>query len=193
MRNAAHRVAVAGDLDLGALQRGERPAVAEALRLLLPRVRAWLQRMLGPGHDIDDATQDALIELAKSLPTFRGDSKLTTFAHRVVVRVAYRRFRQPARTLELVSPPVDELDPESRAMGREALRRVHACLARMKDKPRVAFVLCCVEGLTPSEAAEIEGVSAVTMRSRLMNARAEVSRRLDHDPYVVALTKKGAR
>ena len=48
-------------------------ADADALVALLPKVRRWLHRLLGPGAALDDVTQDALIEIARALPRFRGE------------------------------------------------------------------------------------------------------------------------
>jgi RNA polymerase sigma-70 factor, ECF subfamily len=117
--------------------------------------------------------------LAELLPRFEGRSSLGTLAHRITVRVAYRVFEKRRRagpTLELVASEGDESDPESQAADRETLRRLYRCLDRLPEKRRVAFVLCAIEGLTPGEAAALEGVSSLAMRSRLMHAREEVSR-----------------
>ncbi|MEM9192317.1 MAG: RNA polymerase sigma factor [Myxococcota bacterium] len=179
------------DERLRLLQAGDRKAISDAVRELFPTIRNWLHRLLGPSADLDDATQDALTEFAKALPRFEGRSSLKTLAHRITVRVAYRYFRKSSdKSLELVPPPPDKVDPESRVMGREALKRLYRCLDRMPKKRRVAFVLCAIEGLSPAEAAKIEGVSAVAMRSRLMHARAEISRRLSADPYVNAFVER---
>lgn len=175
------------------LRAGDRDALQEALRELLPDVRRWLCRVLGPGAPLDNVTQDVLIELARALRRFEGRSSLRTLAYRVTVRHAYRglakhnRRRDRERPLELLPPPPDRIDPESRAMHREALARLYRCLERLPDKRRRAFVLCAIEGLTPQEAAELEGTKPVTMRSRLHHARQEVERRLAHDPYVARL------
>ncbi len=177
-----------------ALRSGDRVATEAVLLELLPRVRGWLQRLLAPGPDLDDAVQDALAEIALALPRFEGRARLTTFAHRITVRIAYRYFGRHKRadaSLELVAPPVSTLDPESHAMEREALRCLYRCLDRLPNKRRVAFVLCAIEGLSPAEASEVAGTSAVAMRSRLMRARAEVARMLRHDPYVVTLLQRG--
>ena len=48
-------------------------------------------------------------------------------------------------------------------------------------------MLCCIEGLSPSDAAAVAGVSPTAMRSRLMHARNELARMLRHDPYVSEL------
>lgn len=189
-----------GPRAIEAIELGEGPLELErALALLLPEVRRWLHRLIGPGADLDDATQDALIAIARALPRFEGRSSLRTFAYRITVRVAYRALEQRrARnqreaSLELVAPPADELDPESRAVHREALRRLHRVLDRLPPKRRIAFVLCAIEGFEPSEAAEIAGTSSLLLRSRLFHARREIERRLAHDPYVSRVLEGGGR
>ena len=180
------------DPRLDAARAGDAAALSALLTELLPRVRAWLHRLLGPRADLDDATQEALTQLALALPRFAGDSALSTYAHRITVRTAYRFFGRSVETpLELVPAAAEELDPESRAMAREALRRLYRGLCRLRPNRRVAFVLCAIEGMTPAQAAEVEGVSGLAMRSRLKHARAELERMLAHDPYVGALVRGG--
>jgi len=180
---------VEADPRLEALRAGDRAVLEEVVAELLPPVRRQLHRMLGPRADLDDAVQDALTEIAKALPRFEGRASLRTLARKITLRVAYRHFgkRRKETSLSLVAPPPDRIDPESKAMSREALVRLHRCLDRLPAKRRAAFLLCDVEGLSPQEAAELEGVSPVAMRSRLMHARREIARRLSADPYVTAL------
>jgi RNA polymerase sigma-70 factor, ECF subfamily len=168
--------AVAGDPD----------AIRDTLRALLPLVRRWLVRLLGRSPDLDDATQEALTELARFLPRFEGRSKLETAAHKITVRVAYRYFGE---TREVALEAVPELvapafDADARIVAREALARLQRCLRRLPAKRRMAFALCAIEGLTPSEAAALAGTTAVAMRCRLIWARRELARMLEHDPYL---------
>lgn len=159
-------------------------ATRDTLRALLPHVRRHLMRLLGRSPDLDDATQEALTEIAQFLPRFEGRSKLETAAHTITLRVAYRYF---GRTREVGLESVPELvsaDTESRLQAREALARLQRCLRKLPDKRRAAFVLCAIEGLTPSEAAKVAGTSAVVMRCRLLWARRELARMLEHDPYL---------
>lgn len=153
---------------------------------LVPVVRKWMWRLLGPSQAYDDAVQDALVELARALPRFEGRSSVTTFAHPVVVRTAYRYMRARGAPSDA---DIDRLpsadDPERRAVQRQQLERLHRVLGQLPEKQRVAFVLCAVERLPHAEAARIEGVSLETLRARLKRARAELARRLKADPELV--------
>jgi RNA polymerase sigma-70 factor, ECF subfamily len=184
----------AGELpaaELEALRARDPAAIARALRELLPRIDGWMLRLLGSRPDLEDAVQDALVELTRALPRFEGRSQLSTLAHTVTVRVAYRyygrRARQAETSLELVPPPADLVDPESRAASREALRRLYRCLEKLPKKQRTAFVLCAVEGMQPAEAAQVAGIGALSMRSNLFHARRQIARMLGADPVVAAL------
>jgi len=197
MNRPALQLADAIDGDrLEQLRAGDKAAIRDALQELLPHVRRWLYRLLGRSPDLDDATQEALAEIARFLPHFEGRSKLSTAAHKITVRVAYRYF---SRHHEVALEAVPELaapvvDADNRVAAREALARLQRCLRRLPAKRRAAFVLCAIEGLTPAEAAEIAGTSALAMRCRLLWARREIARMLRGDPYLSAwLPGKGKR
>jgi len=173
---------------LSRLREGDPDAVRDALCELLPHVRRWLLHLLGRTPDLDDATQEVLVELAKFLPRFEGRARLSTIAHTITVRTAYRYYRAADTVaLESIPEPADrDGSPDDRMMAREALARLQRCLRKLPAKRRSAFVLCAIEGLSPSEAAVVAGTSALAMRCRLLWARREIARMLHGDPYVAA-------
>ena len=184
----ASRATSALDARLAAVRDGDQAALERMLEALLPDIRRWLYRLMGPRPDVEDATQDALIELARSLPSFQGRSSLHTFARRITVRVAYRYYKRRGRA-ETLSDSLEVVahdDPESTVLDREALAHLHRLLADLPEKRRVAFLLCCVEGLSPREAAEIEGTNSLSMRSRVHHARATVRKKMAQDPALYA-------
>lgn len=185
MTRLADRLAPA---ELASLRARDPQAIDAALRELLPLVRRWLYHLLGNSPDFDDATQEVLVELASFLPRFEGRSKLSTAAHTITVRIAYRHFRKRDEVgLDEVPDLVDgNTDVDARVMAREALERLQRCLRRMPAKRRTAFVLCAIEGMSPAEAAEVDGSTALAMRCRLLWARREVARMLQSDPYLAA-------
>jgi len=172
-------------------RRYDADAVEDTLRALLPLVRRWLVRLLGRTADLDDATQEALAEIAQALPGFEGRSKLETWAHKITVRVAYRYYGSGKQVALESVPELADTGPHGRLAAREALARLHKCLRKLPAKRRTAFVLCAVEGMSPSEAAEVAGTTALAMRCRLLWARREIERMLQHDPYLSQWVKEG--
>ncbi|MFK7987704.1 MAG: RNA polymerase sigma factor [Sandaracinaceae bacterium] len=153
-----------------------------ALRELLPDVRWWTRSLVGRHPDADDAVQEALTEIACALHRFEGRSSLRTLARRITVRTVLRYVRRVRRT-QGESLSAGELagaggDPEQMTSAHRTAERLHAHVAQLVPKRRVAFVLCALEGLTPSEAAREVGCSALAMRGRLHQARKELQARL---------------
>ncbi|MGE0784953.1 MAG: RNA polymerase sigma factor [Sandaracinaceae bacterium] len=152
------------------------------LRELFPEVRRWMFRQLGPHGEIDDAVQDALSEIAGALHRFEGRSSLATLARRIALRTSYRYYKRK-KPIEWF--PEEQLvhDPESQLLAKKALLRLHRALEGLPDRRRAAFILCAVEGMSPSEAAVVLGVSPNAMRSLLCRARQQVEEALtDHEP-----------
>jgi len=169
----------------------QRAELERTLVALLPRVRSWLYRALGPEGPLEDAAQDALIELARALPGFEARSSVETFAHRITLRVAYRYYGRGRRQRALFGAANEAFEPEriessartpdALCAEREALTRLHRCLAKLPEKRRTAFVLCAIEGLEPHEAAALIGVNPALMRARYKHARDELARLLSRD------------
>jgi RNA polymerase sigma-70 factor (ECF subfamily) len=147
--------------------------IDRVLRELVPEVRRWMFRQLGPRPEVEDATQDALSEIASALHRFEGRSSIATLAHRIAIRTSYRYYHRKALP-ESEAPAADSPDVEQQVIARRALARLHRVLGDLSDRRRSAFVLCAVEGMDPSEAAEILGISANATRSLLCRARQEV-------------------
>lgn len=155
------------------LRAGDVAWTERVLRELVPEVRRWMFRLLGPRHrELDDASQDALAEIASALHRFEGRSSLSTLAHKITVRTAYRYYR----TRKLVALPDVEapIDVERQAGARQALERIFVHLERLPPSRRTAFVLCAIEGLAPDEAAEIMGSTSSAVRSLVCRARADI-------------------
>lgn len=182
-----------GTPEAALLRSGDPRATEAALLFLAPLVRRWLFRLLGPSDLLDDATQDALTEICLALRHFKGNSALSTFAHRITIRAAYRYFSRPnpMRAGGGMDDAVETgEDPEASAVNRQLLRRIYRYLDLLPKDQRVAFVLCAVEGRAPGEAARIVGARPGTMRSRLKRARDEIQRRLSKDETLMSSATK---
>jgi RNA polymerase sigma-70 factor (ECF subfamily) len=145
------------------------------------RVYSLARRMLGHDADAEDVTQDVLLQVIRKLDTFRGESELSTWLHRVTVNAALahrrRQSRRPERHLEV---PLDCIAPESRTDGRlpeekaldgELRQHLERAIARLPKMYRDVFVLADVEGLANAEIGELLGLTLPAVKSRLHRAR----------------------
>jgi RNA polymerase sigma-70 factor, ECF subfamily len=160
-------------------------------------VARLVYRMLGSSPDLEDVVQEVFVQVWKSLPSFRGQSKLTTWIHRVAVNVVFmhrRAARTRLRLVEHTTEPEERVDeaavaPDDDADRRARLRAFSRLLARLSDKKRVVFVLHELEGITPGEISEIVGAPVLTVRTRLFYARRELRSMMDDEPALAALTR----
>jgi RNA polymerase sigma-70 factor (ECF subfamily) len=164
-----------------------------AFRKLYERHRSdvarLVYRMLGPRADLDDVIQEVFVQVYKSLRDFRGQSKFSTWLHRVTVNVVLMHRRAArSRPIFAAEPPLDaaigpdEIPPDEDAERRERVRAFGRLLGRLADKKRIVFVLHELEGIAPSEIAKIVGAPVLTVRTRLFYARRELEAMLADEP-----------
>ncbi len=169
-----------------------------AFRVLYSRHREAVARlvfrMLGGSRDVDDVVQEVFFQVYKSLKDFRGQSKFSTWLHRVTVNVVLMHRRaarsRPTYTEEPHpdTTPDDELvAPDVDADRRARVRAFARILERLAEKKRVVFVLHELEGVSPTEIAEIVGAPVLTVRTRLFYARREIEAMLGDEPVLAAL------
>src|SRR5437588_2898331 len=85
----------------GAGEKTAPPLTAEQVfRDHAPRVYNLARRMLGNDADAEDVTQDVLLQVVRKLNTFRGESDISTWLHRVTVNAALAHRGKRARRQE---------------------------------------------------------------------------------------------
>ena len=170
---------------------GERSAQRELFHAQRNAVHHTLFRILGSNRDIEDVLQDAFVEIFRALPSFRGDSTLTTWCRTIATRAAYlaiARRKPPAVELSLVEDVVSNDSPGAERVvhAREAARRLYAALDRIEAKQRIAFALFAVDGLSISEVGKLTDSSRVAVKTRIWRARRELFKRAATDPVLRA-------
>jgi RNA polymerase sigma-70 factor (ECF subfamily) len=155
---------------------GERPAQEQLFRRLKTAVHATLYRVLGSNRHMEDLLQECFIEVFRSLGSYRGEAKLTTWADRIAVRVAFHYLKRQSshepREVESEPPSLRLVgSPEDEAWHREGVARVYAALGKLKPEYRIAFALFALDGRSIEEVATITGVSLVAAKSRISRGR----------------------
>jgi RNA polymerase sigma-70 factor (ECF subfamily) len=158
------------------------------------REQAWrvLYRVVGRTSDLEDLVQEAYLQLMKALRHYRGDSKVSTFLHRVCVNVGLMYLRTKRRRPEELSGEVPENpagegdDPERVAQVRQAAALVQRALSTLSDEKAAVFVYHDLLGMKPEEISEVVDCPVNTVRSRLNRARQDFTQ-------AVAKLKGGGR
>ena len=135
----------------------------------------------GDASAAEDVTQDAFVKAYRGLGQFRDEAALSTWFYRILVRQAYSFLRwRRVRERFGGSVPEDPQDLAPAPASDPALqRRIAQALATLPRTQRDAFLLVHLEGFTVSEAAEIMGRAAGTLKSNLHRARLALRRQLD--------------
>jgi RNA polymerase sigma-70 factor, ECF subfamily len=153
------------------------------------RERLWAVavRTLGDADDAADALQDAMISAFRRAGSFRGDSAVTTWLHRIVVNACLDLLRRQAARPATSGLPTDTVDAlafaahgPAPAADRDTALDVTAALRGLPPEQRAALVLVDMLGYPVADAAAVLGVSEGTVKSRCARGRARLLPRLAH-------------
>ena len=152
------------------------------------RLWAVAVRTLGDAEEAADALQDAMISAFRQASSFRGDSAVTTWLHRIVVNACLDRLRRraarPAVT-GLDEQVMDVLAPAALAGADEGASTdttidVTAALRTLPPDQRAVLVLVDMLGYPVADAAAVLGISIGTVKSRCARGRARLLPKLAH-------------
>jgi RNA polymerase sigma-70 factor (ECF subfamily) len=121
--------------------------------------------------DGDDLFQEALVRALAKIGGLRDDAAFKRWLYRVIVSVHRNRSRR-AFWSRLLPLTVDVRDPDpspDHAIG--GAERARAALAELPPEQRETIVLFEIEGWQVTEIAELHGVSASAVKSRLTRGR----------------------
>ena len=162
---------------------GDASAFEELVRRHRDRLWAVALRTTRDREEAADGLQDALISAYKAADSFRGDSAVTTWLHRIVVNACLDRMRrrQSRATLQLPEDgPHEPAETRDRVTERDTRMMVEDALAQLPAEQRAAIVLVDVEGWSVAETATILGVPEGTVKSRCARGRARLAVMLDY-------------
>ncbi len=164
-------------------QAGDSDAFADVFNAHKARVYALCLRMTNNVAEAEDLTQDAFMQVFRKLATFRGDSALSTWLHRIAVNTVLMHFRK--KVLHQVS--LDErTDGEGNTIRRECggkdsrlsgtVDRI-ALIRALKELPagyRTIFLLHEVQGYEHQEIAKLLECSVGNSKSQLHKAKLRI-------------------
>jgi RNA polymerase sigma-70 factor (ECF subfamily) len=142
-------------------------------------VYALCRRMSGDEREARELVQDVFVRAWERLATFRGQSALATWLHRLAVNLVLERLRGSRRDAARLTEGDETTLGGSAGSGQVDTRLdFEAALARLPAGARTVLVLH-LEGYSHAEIAGLTGIAAGTARAQLWRARRALTRWLD--------------
>ena len=166
---------------IGRAQRGDEEAFASLAVATGDRLHAVAHRILRDTDLAEDATQQPLLSIWRDLPHLRDPARFDAWSYRVLVRACYaegRRTRRWTASLRLISPIEVGAGGEGSVVDRDQLDRG---FRRLSIEHRAVVVLHHYLDLPLDEVADVLGIPAGTVRSRLHHAMRGLRAALEAD------------
>ena len=152
-------------------------------------------RMTANQDDAEDMTQEIMIKIFRSLGSFKGNSKFSTWIYRVAVNTCLDELKKKKNKKHLsldaeisgddgenqIEIKDDSPSPEKLAEQNELRDMVAAAVKLLSDEHRAVIVLRDIRGMSYSEIAGILGCSDGTVKSRISRARAQLKMILEKE------------
>src|SRR3954468_10672228 len=165
----------------GAIE-GDETALRSLWSRHAPHIDMVVRRLVGFDPDLaEDIAQEVWIQIFRALPSYRGDSQFSTWAHRIAVNRTLNALRRTKR-LAAIETTVEE-DTASVEMDTERsfiAASIETATAKLSPGARAVFVLHDVEGYTHEEIATELGITSGGSKSQLFKARAKLRKLLAH-------------
>lgn len=173
--------------DDGALVEAARRGDTAAFDALVTRHRRAVYqvcyRFVNHHEDAADLTQDTFVRAWKSLGSFRGQSRFSTWVYRIAVNVSLNR-------VSVKTPVADGTDldlvadhrtpaPGQALADRERAAAVRKAVQALPPKQRAALILRTYHELSHQEVAEIVGTSVGAVKANVFHALANLRKRLE--------------
>ena len=143
-------------------------------------VYSAIARLTGPCPEVEDLAQETFWQAYRSLPSFRGDSRFSTWLLRIAVNKALdylRSNRREKRRVEGFTRQVElksEGGPEKELLQKEQQEYLHGILELLAPCYRHALKRRYLDGYSYREIAREAGVAPKTVESRLYRAKKQL-------------------
>jgi RNA polymerase sigma-70 factor (ECF subfamily) len=172
---------------LAALKTGDDAAYELLVRSYTPRMLSVARRFLRSEEDARDAVQDAFLSAFRAIDRFEGNSRISTWLHRIVVNASLMKLRtrrrKPERSIEELMPgflenghleqPASEWRklPEDQVAQSELRELLLEKIHELPESHRTVLLLRDIEELDTEETAKTLELTPGAVKTRLHRAR----------------------
>lgn len=162
-------------------------AFREILKQFQKPIYYYIRRMLLDHDDADDVTQNTFIKAWKGLADFRGESKLSTWLHRIAYYESLNFIESKKRVHKVALDDVannlgKSLQDDTLYSGDEIQRKLQIAMALLPEKQKAVFVMKYYEEKKYEEIAEITGTSVGALKASFHHAVSKIEKYLTGNP-----------
>ena len=110
---------------------------------------------------IDDLYQDVVLNLWKSFPNFRNESRLSTWIYRIALNTCVSYYRKKTPVCVAITPEIKAYTEEN-----EAITELYECISKLGKLER-ALILLYLEDRPYKEISEIMGISVTNVSTKI--------------------------
>ena len=157
-----------------AAQAGDKHAYEQLYRRHAGKIHGLCWRICGGQNALaEELTQEAFIRAWQKLGTFKGNSRFSTWLHRVAVNVALSDRRIRLRRVERETALDDRILDQSKAVERDtgSVMDLEQAISRLPERARSVLVLHDVEGFLHKDIADQLNMAVGTSKAQLHRAR----------------------
>ncbi len=172
-------------------QKNDYKALEELIRREQKNVYATLMYLSSDLNVVSDLTQEALINMSRSIKKLKNNKKFKSWLNQIVLNVFYddlRKKKKHLNTISIEDSQHDEVNylqisdlknkPVEKVLSQELDKIIKNKIKNLPENNRIAIVLRVFSGLSYDEIANITKSTVGTVKSRIARAREKLQKDL---------------
>lgn len=174
-----------------ACRRGDAEAFEQLVRLTHRASYSLAFRITGSAEDASDVTQDAYVKVWKSMKSFRGDARFSSWLYRIVANTAFTHVKRRNRMGEPIDPQELPELPSSDGMAQaDDAAALEQALGILPPEHRAVVIMKDVYGMTCEEIGREFGATEGAIKVRLFRARQRLADHLTAAGVVIPMANR---
>ena len=160
------------------IRRGNTRAFSDLVDAYKDLVFTLSLRMLGHREEAEEVSQDVFIKVYKSLPSFKGDSKLSTWIYRIAYNTCLDRIKKiKKKRIHVDMGHADRIDYADldtafhKMVAVERSQLIEQCLSKLSAEDAGVLTLFYLEEKNLQEIEKATNLPVNTVKVRLFRAR----------------------
>ncbi len=165
--------------------KSDRKAQYEFYMLLVPRLKGVSLRYLKSKEEVEDILQETFLSIFSNIATFKGESKVETWATRILINTILQKFNRDKKYAfsdvedEVIEDKGNFSVTDSNLLHEELIQLVN----KLSDSKKIIFNLYVIEGYSHKEIAELLNITESTSKTQLFRAKEtliELHKKMNH-------------